>query len=83
MLVNPTWLICQQKHQQEGKPKMGERTKLNKSTPKSQSLRTTIPFSIIQQFGLTEYDELEWSLKAVSEGKLIMEVTPIKTGRTE
>ncbi len=61
---------------------MGERTKLNKQTSKSESLRTTIPFSIIQQFGLTEYDELEWSLKAVGEGKLIIEVTPIKTGRT-
>jgi hypothetical protein len=62
---------------------MGEITKLNKQTPKSQSLRTTIPFSIIKQFGLTEYDELDWTLKAVSEGKLIIEVTPIKTGRTE
>lgn len=62
---------------------MGERTKLNKQTPKSKSLRTTIPFSIIQQFGLTEYDELEWSLKAIAEGKLVIEVTPIKTGRNE
>jgi hypothetical protein len=42
---------------------MGEITKLNKQTPKSESLRTTVPYSIIQQFGLTEYDELEWILK--------------------
>ncbi len=56
---------------------MGEITKLNKQTPKSQSLRTTIPFSIIKQFGLTEYDELEWILKAEG-GELIIQVKPIK-----
>ncbi|MGD6850615.1 MAG: AbrB/MazE/SpoVT family DNA-binding domain-containing protein [Candidatus Bathyarchaeia archaeon] len=61
---------------------MGEITKLNKQTPKSQSLRTTIPFSIIKQFNLTEYDELDWSL-AVENGGLVIKVTPIKTGRTE
>jgi hypothetical protein len=61
---------------------MGEITKLNKQTPKSQSLRTTIPFSIIKQFGLTEYDELDWSL-AVEEGILVIKVKPIKTGKNE
>jgi hypothetical protein len=60
---------------------MGERTKLNKQTPKSESLRTTIPFSIIKQFGLTEYDELDWSL-VVESGELVIKVKPIKTGRT-
>jgi hypothetical protein len=61
---------------------MGERTKLNKQTPKSQSLRTTIPFSITKQFGLTEYDELDWSL-AVENGELAIKVKPIKTGKTD
>ncbi len=56
---------------------MGEITKLNKQTTKSESLRTTIPFSIIKQFGLTEYDELEWILKA-EKGELIIQVKPIK-----
>ena len=60
---------------------MGEITKLNKQTVKSESLRTTIPFSIIKQFGLTEYDELEWTLK-VESGELIIQVKPIKTGKT-
>jgi hypothetical protein len=59
---------------------MGEITKLNKSATKSESLRTTIPFSIVKQFGLTEYDELEWVLK-VESGELIIQVKPIKTGR--
>jgi len=57
---------------------MGERTKLNKQTPKSQSLRTTIPFSIIKQFELTEYDELDWSL-VVENGELVIKVKPVKT----
>jgi len=60
---------------------MGEITKLNKQTKSSQSLRTTIPFSIIKQFNLTEYDELDWSL-VVENGELVIKVKPIKTGRT-
>jgi hypothetical protein len=59
---------------------LGEITKLNKQTPKSESLRTTIPFSIIKQFGLTEYDELDWSL-VVEGSELIIRVKPIKTGK--
>lgn len=62
--------------------KLGEITKLNKSTTKSESLRTTIPFSIIKQFNLTEYDELDWSL-VVESGELVIKVKPIKTGKTE
>jgi hypothetical protein len=61
---------------------MGEITKLNKSATKSESLRTTIPFSIVKQFGLTEYDELEWTLKAEG-GEIVIQVKPIKTGKTE
>jgi len=61
---------------------MGEITKLNKQTPKSQSLRTTIPFSIIKQFNLTEYDELEWSL-VIENNEFAIKVKPIKTGRPE
>ena len=59
---------------------MGEITKLNKSATKSESLRTTVPFSIVKQFELTEYDELDWSLK-VESGELIIQVKPIKTGK--
>ena len=57
---------------------MGEITKLNKSATKSESLRTTVPFSIVKQFGLTEYDELEWTLK-VEGGDLIILVKPRKS----
>ncbi|MGA3061261.1 MAG: AbrB family transcriptional regulator [Candidatus Bathyarchaeia archaeon] len=56
---------------------MGEITFLNKSATKSESLRTTVPYSIVKQFGLTEYDKLEWSLK-VEGGELIIQVKPLK-----
>jgi hypothetical protein len=57
---------------------MGEITNLNKATSKNESLRTTVPRSIINQFGLTENDQLEWILKAEG-GELIIQVKPIKT----
>jgi len=57
---------------------MGEITNLNKAATKTESLRTTVPHSIIKQFGLTEYDKLEWILKAEG-GELVIQVKPIKT----
>ena len=56
---------------------MGEITNLNKATTKNESLRTTVPRSIIKQFGLTQDDQLEWSLKAEG-GELIIQVKPLK-----
>jgi len=56
---------------------MGEITNLNKATSKNASLRTTVPRSIIKQFGLSENDRLEWFLKA-DGGELIIHVKPIK-----
>jgi len=59
---------------------MGEITFLNKSATKSESLRTTVPYSIVKQFGLTEYDKLEWILKAESN-EIIIQVKPIKSDK--
>ena len=56
---------------------MGEITNLNKATSKNESLRTTVPRSIINQFGLTEYDKLEWILKAEGS-ELVIIVKPQK-----
>jgi hypothetical protein len=50
---------------------------LNKTTSKNESLRTTVPRSIIKQFGLTENDQLKWFLKADC-GELIIHVKPLK-----
>lgn len=56
---------------------MGDITFLNKASPKTESLRTTVPRAIINQFGLTEYDKLEWIMK-VENGELVIQVKPQK-----
>jgi hypothetical protein len=56
---------------------MPEITNLNKATSRNESLRTTVPRSIIKHYGLTENDQLEWNLKAEG-GEIIIHVKPIK-----
>jgi len=56
---------------------MGEITYLTKAASKSQSLRTTVPMSLVKQFGLTEDDKLDWILKAEG-GEIIIIIKPIK-----
>ena len=57
---------------------MVERTNLVLAN-KSESLRTTIPVSIVRQFGLAVKDQLEWNLEVI-EGKLRVIIDPIKQG---
>jgi bifunctional DNA-binding transcriptional regulator/antitoxin component of YhaV-PrlF toxin-antitoxin module len=59
---------------------MGEATVLSKATPKSKSLRTTVPIGIVKQFDLKEGDKLKWEIKAQS-GELVIVVTPLKGAR--
>ena len=56
---------------------LGERTILTKATPKSNSLRTTVPIFIVKQFGLNEGDMLDWELGVV-DGELSIIVKPVK-----
>jgi hypothetical protein len=56
----------------------GEQTTLTKATPKSDSLRTTVPMSIVKQFGLSEGDGLKWEIQA-KDNSLIVIVTPMST----
>ena len=56
---------------------MGEITTLTKAAPKTISLRTTVPASIVRQFNLGSGDKIDWTL-TVHEGKIIIVVTPIK-----
>ena len=56
---------------------MGEITYLNKAASKGESLRTTVPMSIVKQFGLTEDDKLDWMIKA-EDNELIIHNRPIK-----
>ena len=44
---------------------------------KSDSLRTTIPTSIVRQFGLKKGDQIEWDLEAQDNSLRIL-ITPIK-----
>ena len=56
---------------------MGKITKLTPATSKKESLRTTVPRSIVQQFDLTSGDSLEWKLE-VRDGELIIIIRPVK-----
>ena len=56
---------------------MGQTTKLTPATSKKESLRTTVPRSIVQQFDLTSGDSIEWKIEA-RDGKLIIIVSPVK-----
>lgn len=57
---------------------MGEITYLNKAASKGESLRTTVPMSIVKQFGLTDEDKLEWIIEAEG-GELIIRVKPLRS----
>jgi antitoxin component of MazEF toxin-antitoxin module len=56
---------------------MGARTKLTAAVSKKESLRTTVPRSIVQQFDLTSGDSLDWQLE-VRDGELIIVVRPLQ-----
>ena len=56
---------------------MGDITYLNKATNKGESLRTTVPMSVVKQFGLTEDDKLDWQIK-VEGGELAIQIKILK-----
>jgi len=58
---------------------MGEITTLTLATTGKESLRTTVPMSIIKQFKLKAGNKLEWSFE-VKEGEIVLRVNPIKEG---
>lgn len=57
---------------------MGEITSISKASTTNESLRTTIPRAIVNQFGLTYKDHIEWIMK-VEGGELVIQVKPLKT----
>jgi hypothetical protein len=73
--LEPKYLIAKQKDNSSLQVVAGRRfrlkkrakeyaEKLNKAASKGESLRTTVPLSIVRQFGLTEDDKLDWMIKA-------------------
>lgn len=57
------------------KSEKGEVTIIASATPKSQSLRTTIPLGIVRQFGLREKQRLNWVIE-VRDNKMVIVVIP-------
>lgn len=56
---------------------MGETTTLTRAATRTTSLRTTVPASMVRQFGLKDGDKLDWCLK-VENGEMVIEVKPLK-----
>jgi len=57
----------------------GQITTLTKANKNSKSLRTTVPSSIIKQFGLKEGDKLRWQFVSHKKGELSITLEPIVT----
>jgi antitoxin component of MazEF toxin-antitoxin module len=56
---------------------MGFKTTITKASSITNSLRTTVPAGVIQQFNLKDGDHLDWELKA-ENGNIIVIVKPEK-----
>lgn len=51
----------------------GEKTVLVKAQSKSNSLRTTVPASIVKQFGLKEGSQLIWKFENIKKRLLVVQ----------
>ena len=53
---------------------MGEKSSVTINTPGKASLKTTIPISMVRQFGINQGDQLDWSVAKFGENELVMVV---------
>ena len=60
---------------------MGELTTLSIATSGKESLRTTVPMSIVKQFKLKAGDKLDWNFE-VKESELVLVVKPLREEST-
>lgn len=60
---------------------IGQITSLTRANKSSDSLRTTVPASIIKQFELKEGDQLRWKLESEKNGVIHARIEPIKGGQ--
>lgn len=60
---------------------IGQITSLTRANKSSDSLRTTVPASIIKQFELIEGDQLRWKLESEKNGIIHVKIEPIKGGQ--
>lgn len=56
---------------------MGETSTLTTATTGKESLRTTVPMSVLKQFNLKAGDKLDWNFD-VKDGEIILLVKPLK-----
>ena len=57
----------------------GDRTKLSSAKTMTDSLRTTVPSSIVRQMKLNAGDQLEWQIESLDPG--IVKVSIIRSKR--
>ena len=57
----------------------GDRTKLVSAGIKTDSLRTTVPGSIVRQMKLSAGEELEWQIESLNPG--VIRVTIVRSER--
>ena len=56
---------------------MGEKTTLTLAATGKESLRTTVPMSVVKQFNLTSGEKLDWTFD-IKEGSMIVIIRPVK-----
>jgi transcription termination factor Rho len=56
----------------------GQITSLTKANKTSESLRTTVPSSVIKQFDLKEGDQLRWRFETDKKGEIFVKIEPIR-----
>lgn len=60
----------------------GQITSLTKANKTSESLRTTVPASVIKQFDLMEGDKLRWQFETNKKGEIFIKIEPIREEST-
>jgi len=58
----------------------GQITSLTRANKNSESLRTTVPSSVIKQFDLIEGDKLRWQFETDKQGNIVVKLEPFKMG---
>jgi hypothetical protein len=56
----------------------GQITSLTKANKTSESLRTTVPSSVIKQFDLREGDKLRWQFETNKIGEIFVKIEPVR-----
>lgn len=60
----------------------GQITSLTKANKTSDSLRTTVPSSVIKQFDLREGDKLRWQFETNKMGEIFVKIDPVREEST-